>query len=247
MEKKEKIFYNHSNNSESKILSENIYSLINNSICIIKKDNIKGLGTLCKVQIPHEHNLLPTLIINTYFFNKINNENNIINIIYNGKEIKIKVKSPRKFFIFKNLKICIIEIKPNKDKIKLKDFLEIDNDNYKDKTYLYNYYPKYCIYKLKKNKKTLLMPYNFINHINSNFNYYILPILSLNNLKVIGIQNIKDKFLFNKDICFKYFTNQKLSNILILTYICIIDKIKLFGDKFFNKNKKNLKMIIAND
>ena len=112
-------------------------------LCLLERENnIKSEGFLCKIPYPNLSYSLPTIFVNIHFFDgiEINDAKFTIKIIYNNNEIiNIKINKSRKIFVIKELKTIIIEIKPNKDHIKLGNFLDLKNEvKLKKKVYNYN-------------------------------------------------------------------------------------------------------------
>jgi len=172
-----------------------------NCICqIYSKNGEKGTGFFCK--IPFNNNFLPVLITNNHVLNEKDIENNnIIDLSINNekKEIKkIKIDNLRKKYTNSEKKtdITIIEIRPNKDRIK--NYLELDEkDLYENEKIKELEYRKKSIYILHYPEGELKVSYGLINDIinNKTINHYCntkggssgSPILSLKTFKVIGI------------------------------------------------------------
>ena len=112
-----------------------------NCICkIYLKNDVKGIGFLCKILF--HNNLLPVLITN----NNIYNENDkIIKLIINNEEKEIKIDKSRK--IYEDNNIIIIEIKPNKDKIY--NYLELDeNEIFKENIEYISFFFKFILHSI---------------------------------------------------------------------------------------------------
>ena len=253
---KEDEIYDYKINFDSSFSGEKepINNLIKNSACniIINNEN-KGTGLLCN--IPYESKFIPMLIIfisnvinelinNNDNSNQNNEQNNNLSIYNCDKVIEIKNIKIRKQFEIGKLKF--IEIRPNYDRIKTRNILEIDADN-KD----INNANKYMINTSIKSENKLIN-FNISNNedkneINNTFSSSI--IFSSDNFKVIGV---KDSTIlkFNKEIiddCISNKTNDKrTANYMTLKYL--VDKtkkgIRLFGTNFAKKNKNNCKLII---
>ena len=267
---KENIKENNIKESPIPISLEESLKIINqmkNSICRIYTTENTGTGYFCKIN--YNSKLIPFLITNNHIINKENIENN--------KTIKISVCNGEKNNDFKSLiinigrKICrneeldvtLIEIKPNVDRIKINSCLELDDDinenNINEKLYNSIYilhYPK---------DKSISVSYGLISEINGreikhlcNIEYESSgsPILSLKNLKVIGIHIgiRKNNKLYNKGILIKNVIlemikkNNKKSkmNEIEILYDNKKNKniIKIFGNEFVKNNIKNCKLIV---
>jgi len=173
-----------------------IISQMENCICKIKyKSGKEGIGFFCKFPFPDNNNLLNCLFTSNQALNEndIQNNNIIKLIIYNKEENKniekeIKIDDSREIYPLKDndINIIIIEIKPNKDNIN--NFLEINDEKLESRKPIYAFH-----YYLDKK----LVSYGLINDIEEdkkiffNFNIkgdsFCIPILSLDNFKVIGI------------------------------------------------------------
>ena len=193
------------NDIDSKQINKNLHTVYEQSRSIFKiiKDNEKiGNGFLCKIPSPDSSNLIPVLIT-CYHILKPEDlfEGNEITIKFNNEEIK-NIKINNKINIYtsdkKEYDIIIIEIKPKEDCFHLNNFLEIDNNIYKED--LLN------IYKEQKNIYIIQYPEGLKNKLTSgtiqsidanNYGMQHLcltekdssgcPIFNLNNFKVIGI------------------------------------------------------------
>ena len=193
------------NDIDSKQINKNLHTVYEQSRSIFKiiKDNEKiGNGFLCKIPSPDSSNLIPVLIT-CYHILKPEDlfEGNEITIKFNNEEIKnIKINNKRNIYTSdkKEYDIIIIEIKPKEDGFDLNNFLEIDNNIYKED--LLN------IYKEQKNIYIIQYPEGLKNKLTSgtiqnidanNYGMQHLcltekdssgcPIFNLNNFKVIGI------------------------------------------------------------
>ena len=195
--KKQNIFREKKLSNEKKII---IYNQIKKSICkIITKDYKIISGYFCIIKYPDIFNYLPVLIINNYEFgeNDIIIDKRIEFILNSNEKSYILIDESRKLYMNKNYNIIIIEIKKN-DKIDINQFLEIDDDIYKDN--INNIYKNKEIYEIYYNKdgdiqyffgkiKKVDDDYN-IEYFNSYDSHnYINPIINLNNNKLIGINN----------------------------------------------------------
>ena len=183
-----------------------------NCICkIYKNDDIIGVGFLCKIL--YKNNLLPVLVTNYHILNEKEND---IKISINEKMKIIKKDNTRKKILIKD--ITFIEIKPNKDHIEEKNYMELDEEYLKKEKELE--YDKKSIYILHYRREELNVSYGLIKEIkdekikyycNIEEGSYCCPILSLKNNKIIGIYyryssnsniNINYGILINK-ICNK--------------------------------------------
>ena len=193
------------NDIDSKQINKNLHTVYEQSRSIFKiiKDNEKiGNGFLCKIPSPDSSNLIPVLIT-CYHILKPEDlfEGNEIIIKFNNEEIKnIKINNKRNIYTSdkKEYDIIIIEIKPKEDGFDLNNFLEIDNNIYKED--LLN------VYKEQKNIYIIQYPEGLKNKLTSgtiqsidanNYGMQHLcltekdssgcPIFNLHNFKVIGI------------------------------------------------------------
>ena len=195
---------------------EKILFQMKNSVCKVYKNDIYEIGFLCKIPFPYHSNLIPVLITNNYILseNEINNDS-IIKIILNNEEKEIKMDKSRKKYFSLELDITIIEIKPDKDKININNFIEIDEEEI-----LENNYKNKLIYMLKyQNEKAKvlfgLINDNIINEMRNvninNFTYSL--IFSLNTFKIIGF-NYNNKFnnKKKKETLIKYILNEFYKN-----------------------------------
>ena len=246
--------------------TKQILSQMKNCIVKIVKDNgEKGTGFFCKIPFPDENNLLNVLITNNHILreNDIKNGQTIKLIMYEKKrniEKEIKIDNSRKKFTIKNeegIDITILEIK-QKDKIN--NFLEIDNEilelDCKKKSIYILHYPKdkkLVSYGVMKN----ILDGKEINHYcNTENGSSGSPILSLSSFKVIGVhyggsknKNIQINYgTFIKYAINEFYNKAKTTNEIIIKYqIGKEDKIRLFGDKFVEINKRNFEILINNN
>ena len=170
-------------------------------------------GFFCSIPYPDKDHLIPVLIT-TY---RTINENTLIN----NKEIKlsmnndstkrtIKIDNKRKIYISKEYDITIIEIKPEKDKIK--HFLELDSDlSLENAGEKYKQNKIYLICYGKENKMDLY--YGDIKDIDGEKIFHLsdtesgsggCPILSLPSHKVIGIHLGRTDQEYKKGILLNY-------------------------------------------
>ena len=183
---------------------------VNNSIVKIENDfssmdkkNKISLGIIFKINLALALNkYISILALNINFFNNINK---ILYVEIKGNIERIKINKSRKIHIIKELKLVLIEIEPNKDKIKLdNNFLELDDENYFNKEYIRNINPKKNIYKFKNDNKCILIQ-------KEKYDHCIYPILSPKNNKIIGFESENNRYFFKKEK--KEKTNRNQNNI----------------------------------
>ena len=224
--------------------SVKIINQMKNSMCKIYTKQKIGTGYLCKIN--YKSKIKPFLIINNHLLNKENLEKNKEKIaisIYDNKkkknkEINIKINKGREKYTNEELNVTLIEIKPDLDKIELDKCLELDenlNENIiKNKSIYIFHYPK---------ENNISVSYGLISEINGreiqhscNIEYgsSCFPIISLKNLKVIGIHigtkkdNQKNE-IYNKGICMKYILLEMNKN----------NEKELYNNENIKKNKNN--------
>ena len=229
--------------------TEIILEQMKNSICLIKNNNNNGIGILCKITIGSKK--LTVLMTN---INSLNEDSyNNIEIIFKNKNIEIKLSKFRKRIKIKD--IILIELIPNKDKIKLKYFIDLD-DNTKENNSL-NCLNLYMIYHSRK--EGICINYGILSNEKKNdINNFIIDntfnisfVFSLNSLKLIGICDEHSKIiifnnsLFNNYYLNKYGSNNNLNEMTIIYNINnAVKEIKLFNSEFVDNNKVNCKLII---
>ena len=104
-------------------------------VCKIKINNTFGTGFFC--EIPHEADKMKVLMTNYHVLDdKYYNQNNeLILFINDDKEIKtIKLGTKRKTYFNKEYDIAIIELKENDN---IKNYLELDDNIFKEETKAY--------------------------------------------------------------------------------------------------------------
>ena len=254
--------------------TEKILNQMKKSVCKIHKDDgTKGTGFFCKIKYPNQTYYIYLLISNNHILEEkdLKNDNNILISINNEKEFRIiKLDDSRKKYTSEILDITFIEIKPNLDKIE--DFLDIDENIYKNDNFLNDIYSKKTIYSLHYPKgKNIAVSYGLLLEIKDNSICHLWyteegssgsPILSLNNFKVIGIHYGKNNLNVNKGTFIKkpildFFNvinikpktiitnNLKQYNKININYkIEQEKKIKIFGDDFVRNNKDNCFIIV---
>ena len=186
-----------------------IYMYLNKMLCGISN------GFFCFIPYPDKEHLLPVLITTYRTINENSlNENKEIELTLNNdsQKRKIKIKNDRKMYVSKENDTVIIEIKPKTDN--LHNFLDIDEDFFKDDLTLNNNQEKiYLVCYGKENKMDLY--YGTIKEIDGKEIHHIsetesgsggCPILSVSSYKVIGMhlgrtpQEYKKGILINTPI-----------------------------------------------
>ena len=232
-----------------------IRNQMENCICkiyIAKNKNIPGIF----MKIPYKSNKISVLITNSLIYKQ--GLNNYIELTLNDDKIykKIELDNNRKIFKCLNYELILIEISPIKDNIF--NYLEID-DNINIK-----YLKNKSIYAFQYSKEeNIITSYGLLldvipNKISHNLyiknNSYIYPILSLDNYKIIGLNNGSSNFIFNlnfniKNLINRHSDNKKEKNKLNELNIKYLIKnedenIKIFDELFVVNNKKKCKLII---
>ena len=235
---------------------------LENCICqIYQKNGGKGTGFFCKILF--QNKLLPVLITNNHVLNEKDIKNNKIieltmynNIEKRNKDISIKIDNSRKRYTNVEMDITIIEIKPEEDKIK--NYLEIDEEEmtekeYRKKSIYILHYPniKYVSYGLIKELREYK---TIIHYCNTEDGSSCSPILSLKSNKVMGVhyggkKNSKNKYNYGTNI--KYAINElnkkygKYKNEINLKYVTKKEDIEnIFGEKFVENNKNKIEIEI---
>ena len=216
---------------------------IENDFSFIFKMKEISLGIIFKINLAL-NKYISILALNINFFNNINK---ILYVEIKGNIERIKINKSRKIHIIKELNIVLIEIEPNKDKIKLdNNFLELDDENYFNKEYIRNINPKKNIYKFKNDNKCILIQ-------KEKYDHCIYPILSPKNNKIIGFESENNRYFFNKEYYLIYINinnfekkkkKKKPTEIRIIYKIIKGKKTKIFGKKFVEKNHLNCHLII---
>ena len=112
--------------------TEIILEQMKNTLCIINIGNKKGIGFFCKIPfLDNNNNLLTVLITNNNIIDEKILKNEKIIILINNKKKEIELKNRIKY-TNKKYDITIIEIK---DKDKINNYLELDNNKRNDKSY----------------------------------------------------------------------------------------------------------------
>ena len=183
--------------------AENIIYQMKNCLCKIKcKGGGSGSGFFCKIPYPDQSHLLPVLVTTDFIINFTDvKEGNSLKISLNDenefREIKV---NNRKIFLNNEIASAFIEILPED---KINNFLEIDNDLFKDDESLKYIYERKSIYVLHYPKSDIaamnsgifgdLNDYTFTHFCNTEMGSSGGPIILLDNLKVIGIHKGGDK------------------------------------------------------
>ena len=173
--------------------TKKILNQLMHCICQIKIKGEFGTGFFC--QIPYKNETIKVLMTNYHVLNENDlKENKKIKLLINDEKeyIIIDLEIERKKYFNKDYDIAIIELK---DKDKIKDYLELDDNLFK--VYSELFYINKSIYTLQySNGKNACVSYGLLNNID---NYNIMdkcfinysfgsPILNLQNNKLIGIQ-----------------------------------------------------------
>ena len=170
---------------------------------INEKEGKFSLGFFCHIK--NKNKKIPIIVINNHIFDEENKD--IINVSLNDKVKEIKLGNTK--YRNKEFNISMVEIK--EDEEYNFNFLELDDELYRDDVELYYY--KESIYIINYNKNnSVFVSYGLIKNLNkseliisgnikSNLNGY--PIFNVTNNKIIGIFNSNNKY-FNKGIFFNY-------------------------------------------
>ena len=206
-------FINNPNSSIKIEEKEKIYNNIKSSICkIVINDNKKGYGFFCNILNRINSNIIPVLITNyTTLSTEYIKTNEKLNILLNEeKEEKIiYLDDSRIYYTNENINITIIEINPRIDGIK--DFLDLDDNIYKENM-LPNYQNKKIYIIERPHFKRDFISISSLDKINNTnieckletcFGCIGTPIFNLDNDKIIGIHMNEIDSKENKNICFK--------------------------------------------
>ena len=211
-----------------------ILNQMENCICrIIKNDGVKGTGFFCIIN--YKNNIIPCMITNNHVIDEeyIKNNNSIKVSINDNKEIKnIKIDDNRIIYTKpkEQYDTTIIEIKPEKDKIN--NFMEIDEDIFKENSeIIYNFHSVYILQYPKSDKASVsygiitnIKEYNIFHKCSTESGSSGSPIINLLNNKIIGIHKEASlTFNINKGTYLKYPINE-----------------------FINKYKKNMEKLEFN-
>ena len=228
--------------------TEIILEQMKKNICkIIRDDGSKGTGFFCKIPFIN-NNKLSVLLTNNHVINDLNKN---ITIYYDDKYIDI-ILEDRKKYTNKEYDITIIEIK---EKDKIEDFLEIDEEIMKEgaiKSYI-----KESVYVLQY-KEEKSVSYGILKNIMEDKNYDFShlcytekgssgsPIINLKKNKVIGIHKEATNNNYNKGLFLNYpikeFINKYKNNNIIkeLNEIFQFNKVKQLKLEDFNNLELNL-------
>ena len=187
--------------------------------CEVKYGNTFGTGFFC--EIPHEADKMKVLMTNYHVLDDkyFNQNNELILFINDDKEIKtIKLGTKRKTYFNKEYDIAIIELKENDN---IKNYLELDDNIFKEETKAY--YKDISIYIIQyPNGKNAAVSYGLSVDIDNYQLKHICstdhgssgsPILNLSNNKVIGIHKQGSKiFNFNMGTLLHFPLNEFINN-----------------------------------
>ena len=208
--------------------TKTILNQLENCICkIFVDDGSKATGFFCNIK--YDNKEMPVLITNNHVFNEDNIKlNKIIKLGLNGKNDKnklihkdIKIDKDRLVYTSEKFDTTIIEIKKEKDEIY--NYLELDNDIFEDNSNVLYYNNTIYILHYPGNK-IASVSYGLLNK-NEGINYEIIhycsteegssgsPILSLNDMKVIGIHKAAGNKNYNKGSFLKYPIEEFISKI----------------------------------
>ena len=212
-----------------------IFEQMSKSICKIDNSdlNLTGTGFLCLIPFPNKFHNLPVLITCNHVFNDLQ-QGNEIKLIFENKNIKLKLDESRMLYTNEEYDITIIELKENE--FKEDDYLNIDdmiitkkekeiNEELEDKTIYIIHVPK---------GKEVKQSINTIKKIKDNYIYHRCeteegssgaPILYLHSHQVLGVHRGN------------YQNEKKNLNIGSLLKLPIED-----FNKTFKNNKKSLKI-----
>ena len=195
---------------------ETIIYQMKKSVCKIYNGRIKGTGFFCKIH--YKNKIIKVLITNNHILDEayLNKKNEIIISLNDENQMEYIILNEKlSKYTDKDLDIIFIEIDEKSRVNKNVEFLEIDNRINNDKKFYTNLFLKKPIYALhyQEGKKMLVsfgifksfdLYSNFINHTcSTNEGSSGAPILSLDNIKVIGIHKGDTEKNFNKGIFMK--------------------------------------------
>lgn len=176
---------------------EKIKNQMNKSICcIIKNNDIIGNGFFALIK--KENKFISLLITNNNIINEndINNEINIIIVLYNNQAKNIKLRNNTNHYINEEYGVSIYELKETINNIQFLEFDESIIENNKEKINTYNNQSIYTI-QYKKEKEDIILHYGKLDSIKENANIKHKcssndislgsPILLSKNSKIIGM------------------------------------------------------------
>jgi len=235
-----------------------------------KEKGFVGTGFLLKYTFPNRDKFLSFFVTCYHVLGEDDLKDGFVfGIKINSQTKNIKINNSRNIYKNKELDVTFIEI-ISQDQIDIKDCLEIDDIiKNNDINTLGTYFTKKSIYIMHhpKDSDIVVSVGLSINLTENTISHKCItdhgssgsPILSLDNLKIVGIhcgnKNI-ESLNHNVGVLIKNPINEFLQQIiqrkkyseLTLKYKLNISssKIKLFGEEFVNNNKDNCKMIIGN-
>ena len=174
--------------------AERIIYQMKNCLCKIICKNGRGSGFFCKIPYPDQSHLLPVLITTDFVIDSEVKEGNSIEISLNDdyEFRKIKLKN-RKIYMNEEMNSAFIEILPED---KINNFLEIDNNLFKDDNsleYIYKGTTIYILHYPKGERAAMnsgifkrLIEKKIFHLCNTDSGSSGGPIILLNSLKVIG-------------------------------------------------------------
>ena len=166
---------------------------------VCKISGYNGTGFFCKIKDPYTNNFKNVLFTNNHILCESDIEDNktiYITMNNDSQSKKIKIDKNRIRYTNENLDVTIIEIIKSDE---ISNFLELDEDIYKDIGLLENIYEreKQSLYVLHYPRKEVVrVSYGMSKGIKNNFIYHTCntdggssgsPILSLKSFKVLGI------------------------------------------------------------
>ena len=201
-----------------------ILEQMENCICKINNEKGNGTGFFCYISNYNKY----IMLTNNHVIDEeiIKNNNKIIVTINDDKEeIEINLNN-KKLYTSEKYDVTIIEIKEEKNKIK--KYLELDNNIFKENINIYNktlyilQYPKSL-----NDEQKCAVSYGILKGIKDEYNIIHLcstesgssgsPILNISNNKVIGIHKEGgNKYNYNIGTYLKYTINEYLNNINLI-------------------------------
>ena len=194
--------------------TKTILSQLENNVCkILKINENKGTGFLCKIPYPNQFKLFPCLITNNHALNEKDLEiNKTIQISFDDDKIEkfLLIDESRKIFTNEELDVSIIEIKPELNGIN--NFLDVDgniyenndNLNYKNKSIYILQYPNGQKSSFKVDLIKEIDGKDIMHFCSTDKGSSGSPILLMSNFKVIGIHKGITKFSYNLGTFIKF-------------------------------------------